>query len=141
MQRASASLTVSRSASRISWSRAPRLRSFEIVIRSTDGPGSSSFSLPDATSQTSAPLLKDHQRVAFRDRLALRDADLAHLAVVLRLDGHLHLHRLEDHERVPFLDLLANLALDLPNRAGDVRLDLWQRVLRRSIRWLFGQDH
>src|SRR3954452_21167294 len=116
-QRASAAATVSRRVSRISWSSAPRLSGFEIRMRRTFAAGSSTSSLPDASSA----LLKDHQRVAFGDRLALGDEDLPHRALVLGLDRHLHLHRLEDGHRVALLDLLADLTLDLPDGAGDVR--------------------
>ena len=52
-----------------------------------------------------------------------------HLAVVLGLDGHLHLHRLEDRDLVALLDVVADLARDLPYGAGDVGLDVGQVVL------------
>src|ERR671916_1574246 len=109
MQRASALETVSRRASRISWFSAPRLSGFEIRARSTPSAGSSSRS----------PLLKDHQRIALRHRLALLDEDLLHGPLVLGLDRHLHLHGLEDRDRVALLDLLADRAFDLPDGAGD----------------------
>ena len=50
--------------------------------------------------------------------------DLRHLAVVLGLDRHLHLHRLEDDDGVAIGDVVADLDLDLPDGAGDVRLDV-----------------
>src|SRR4051794_23090267 len=106
-QRASAPVTVSRSVSRISWSSAPRLSGFEILIRRTLSAGSSTSSLPDARSV----LLKLHQRVALRHRLALLDEDRLDRALVFRLDGHLHLHRLEDRDGVALGDRLADLAL------------------------------
>src|SRR4051812_44374485 len=96
-QRASALSTASRSVSRISWSSAPRLSGFEMRSRRTSGAGSSTSSLPDASSAT---LFEDDKRVALRYGLALLDEDLLHGAVVLRLDGHLHLHRLEDRDGV-----------------------------------------
>src|SRR3954469_1215123 len=122
-QRASAPSTASRSASRISWSSAPRLSAFEIRSRRTAGAGSSTMSLPEASSVT---LSEDDKRVALRDRLALLDEDLLHGALVLRLDGHLHLHGLEDRDGVALRDLLPDLDLDLPHRSGDVRLDVRQ---------------
>src|SRR3954451_9462553 len=125
-QRASAAATVSRRVSRISWSSAPRLSGFEILMRTTLSAGSSTSSLPDASSR----LFKLHQRVALGHRLPLLDEDRLDLPLVLRLDGHLHLHRLEDRDGVALGDLLADLALDLPDRAGDVRLDV--RQLRSS---------
>src|SRR5689334_19378067 len=125
-QRASAPDTESRSVSRISWSSAPRLSGFEIRIRTTLSAGSSTSSLPDASSV----LLKDDQGVALRDRLPLLHEDLLDGALVLRLDRHLHLHRFEDRDGVALRDLLTDLALDLPHRAGDVRLDV--RQLRSS---------
>src|SRR3954465_15183203 len=89
-QRASAASTVSRSVSRISWSSAPRLSGFEILMRTTLAAGSSTSSLPDASSR----LFKLHQRVALGHRLPLLDEDRLDGPLVLRLDGHLHLHRL-----------------------------------------------
>src|SRR4051794_14300967 len=121
--RASASATVARRLSRISWSSAPRFWGLEIRIRSTSGAGSSRSSLPEASS---VGLFEDDKRVALRDRLAFLDQDLLHGALVLGLDGHLHLHRLEDRDRVALRDLLPDLDLDLPHRAGDVRLDIRQ---------------
>src|SRR4051794_37214740 len=126
-QRASSPGTVAAIASRISRSRALRLAGLWTVSRATPSAGSSSSSLPEASSVTRS--LEDDQRVALGDRLALLAADLLDGAVVLGLDGHLHLHRLEDDERVALRDLLADLALDLPHGAGDVRLDVWQRFL------------
>src|SRR3954467_13872065 len=107
--------------SRISWSSAPRLSGFEILILATRGPGSSRRTFPLASASA-----KDYQRVAFGDGLAFLALDLLHSAVVLGLDRHLHLHRLEDHESVALLDLIADLALDLPHGPGDVGLDVWQ---------------
>src|SRR3954468_8087800 len=49
-QRASRSATVAARVSRISWSRAPRRFSFEITSRATPSAGSSSSSLPEASS-------------------------------------------------------------------------------------------
>src|SRR5437764_1439970 len=90
-QRTSSSRTVAASVSRISWSSAPRLAGFEIFSRVTKGAGSSSSSLPDASSCTD-DLLKNHQRLALRHGLPLRHADLLHSALVFRLHRHLHLH-------------------------------------------------
>src|SRR5437660_9492007 len=112
-------------ASRISWSSAPRLAGFEMRIRATLSAGSSTRSLPDASSR----LLKHHQRVALRDRLALLAADLRDRPVVLGLHRHLHLHRLEDEERVALHDLLSDFALDLPDGPGDVSLYVGQLLL------------
>src|SRR4051812_13324255 len=95
-------------------------------MRTTLSAGSSTSSLPDA----SAVLFKLHQRVALGDRLALLDEDRLDRSLVLRLDGHLHLHGLQDRDGVALGDLLADLTLDLPDRAGDVRLDV--RQLRSS---------
>src|SRR5215204_4841726 len=119
-QRASSVRMCSASPSRISWSSAPRLAGFEILIRATLSAGSSSVSL----------LLKDHQRVALGDRLALLALDLLDGALVLGLDRHFHLHRLEDHERIALLDLLADRALDLPDGPCDVRFDVRHRRAR-----------
>src|SRR5438874_12746942 len=102
--------------SRISWSSAPRLSGFEILIRRTCSAGSSRTSLPDAISL----LLEDNEGVPLGDGLALLAADLLDRPLVLGLDRHLHLHRLEDHERVALGYRLAHLALDLPHGAGDV---------------------
>src|ERR671912_772802 len=124
-QRASSVRTVSASVSRISWSSAPRFFGFEIFSRTTWSAGSSRMSLPEASSCVS-PLLKDHQRVALGDRLALLAFDLLDGALVLRLDRHLHLHRLEDDERVALVNLLADLTFDLPDRSCDVSLDVGQ---------------
>src|SRR5438067_9983303 len=92
-QRASSSRTVAASVSRISWSSAPRLAGFEIFSRATKGAGSSSSSLPDASSFVEE-LFEDNERVALRHRLALLAADLLHGALVFRLHRHLHLHGL-----------------------------------------------
>src|ERR671935_1099012 len=124
-QRASRPRRVAARVSRISWSSAPRLAGFEIFSRATNGAGSSSSSLPDASSLVEE-LFEDNERVALRHRLALLAADLLHSALVLGLNGHLHLHGLEDDERVALLHLLSHLTLDLPNGAGDVGLDVWQ---------------
>src|SRR3954465_10859264 len=105
---------------RISWSSAPRLAGFEILILATPAEGSSTRTFPEASS------VEDNECVAFGDRLAFLALDLLHRAVVLGLDGHLHLHRLEDHERVALLDRIADLAFDLPHGPGDVGLDVWQ---------------
>src|SRR6516164_5855982 len=107
--------------SRIAWSSAPRFPGFEIVSRAIPGAGSSTSSLPPRS-------LKDYERVALGHRLPLLDADLAHDSRILRLDGHLHLHRLQDHDRVALVDAVADLDLDLPYGAGDVSLDLGQAV-------------
>src|SRR3954452_6276089 len=122
-QRASSCANVSASVSRISWSRAPRFDGFAILSRTTWSAGSSRLSLPDASSCVPV-LLKDHQRVALRDRLTLRAGDLCDGSFVLGLDGHLHLHRFEDDEGVALGDLLADLALDLPDRPCDVSFDV-----------------
>src|SRR3954465_16064109 len=106
--------------SRISWSRAPRFAGFEIFILATPLVGSSTRTFPEASS------VKNDQGVALRNRLPFLALDLGDRAVVLGLDGHLHLHRLEDHERVALLDLIADLALDLPHGPGDVGLDVRQ---------------
>src|SRR5437588_9642200 len=112
-------------ASRISWSSAPRLAGFEMRIRATPSAGSSTRSLPDASSR----LLKHHQRVTLRDRLALLAADLGDGPLVLGLHRHLHLHGLEDQQRVALRHLLPDLALDLPDGAGDVSLYVRQVLL------------
>src|SRR5690348_7814081 len=70
------------------------------------------------------PLLEDDERVALVHRLALLAEDLLDGARVLRLDGHLHLHRLEDDDGVALGDLLPDRALDLPHGPGDVRFDV-----------------
>src|SRR4051812_35060410 len=95
-QRASvAPATASPSASRISWSSAPRLSGFEIRSRSTRAAGSSASSLPEASSaRPLLELLEDDKRVTLRHGLALLAEDLLHGALVLGLDRHLHLHRL-----------------------------------------------
>src|SRR4051794_30994989 len=78
--------------------------------------------------------LEHYERVALGDGLAFLAGDLLDLAVVLGLDGHLHLHRLEDHERVALLHVLSDLALDLPHRAGDVSLYIGQAFLLVAVR-------
>src|SRR4051812_30375452 len=119
-QRASCSATTCAMQSRISWSSAPRLAGFEILILTTPSTGSSRTTFPEASSA------KNDQRIALRHGLPFLALDLFDRAVVLGLDGHLHLHRLEDHERVAFLDLIADLALHLPHGPGDVGLDVGQ---------------
>src|SRR6478609_2874044 len=117
MQRASpsASRTACAMPSRIAWSSALRLSGLEIVRRRTPSAG---------MSVRRRPLLKDDERIALVHRLALLAADLLHGALVLGLDGHLHLHRLEDHDGVALVDLVADLAFDLPHGARDVGLDV-----------------
>src|SRR4051794_3812755 len=138
-QRASCPATTCAMVSRISWSSAPRLAGFEILILATPSAGSSTWTFPDAS-----PSVEDNERVSLRHGLAFLALDLLHGAVVLGLDRHLHLHRLEDHERVALLDLIADLALDLPHGPGDVGLDVRQlpfllmRVRVRAAR--FGHD-
>src|SRR5271166_1900719 len=78
-------------------------------------------------------LLQHHQRVALVDRLALLAADLRDRAGVLRLDGHLHLHRLEDRHGVALLDRVPDGTFDFPHRAGDMRLDLGHLYLPRRL--------
>src|SRR3954451_18050604 len=136
-QRAVEFRTVSRSVSRISWSSAPRLSGFEIRIRTTPVAGSLTRSLPDA----SWVLLKLHQRVALGDRLPLLDEDRLDLALVLRLHGHLHLHRLEDRDRVALGDGVAHPDLDLPDRARDVRLDVRHEMLPVSLSAPLAPEH
>src|SRR6478672_9459093 len=131
-QRASCSPTTAVIVSRISWSSAPRLTGFEILILATSSSGSSTRTLPDARS------VEDNECVALRDRLSLLALDLRDRAVVLGLDRHLHLHRLEDDERVALHDLIADLALDLPDGSGDVGLDVGQ--LRSSCGREFRHD-
>src|SRR3954453_22650207 len=80
------------------------------------------------------PLFEHDQRVALVHRLALLAEDLLDDPRVLRLDRHLHLHRLEDDHGVALGDRLADLALDLPHRARDVGLDLRHAVPLRDIR-------
>src|SRR4051794_32764928 len=118
-QRASCSATTWAMQSRISWSSAPRLAGFEILIRVTPGAGSSRRTFPEASVS-----VEDNERVSLRHGLTFLALDCGDRAVVLRLDGHLHLHRLEDHERVALRDLIADLALDLPHGPGDVGLDV-----------------
>src|SRR5215211_4808254 len=96
MQRASASRTACAIPSRISWSSALRLAGLEIVRRRTPSAG---------VSVRSRPLFKDDERIALVDRLAFLAQDLLDGALVLGLDGHLHLHRLEDHDAVALGDL------------------------------------
>src|SRR3981081_3032870 len=104
-QRASSEGTVCAIASRIAWSRALRLSGLLIVSRATCSTGSSSRSLPSASS-CARSVAEDNERVAFVDRLALLAEDLGHGPRVLRLDRHLHLHRLEDHHCVPLVNLV-----------------------------------
>src|SRR3954454_7368391 len=106
-----------------SWSRALRESARLRVSRATASAGSSSNSLPPASSSgMELRLFEDDEDVALGDRLALLAANLGDLAGVLGLDRHLHLHRLEDDYRVALVDLVADLDLDLPDCAGDVRL-------------------
>src|SRR3954469_15945374 len=135
-QRASpGSETAAAIASRIAWSSALRLSGLEIVNRRTPSSGSSMCSSP-ATGAGAFGLLQDDEGVALVDRLALLAADLLDGALVLRLDGHLHLHRLQDDDGVALLDLVAHLALDLPDRPGDVGLDV--RHVSSCRGWLAG---
>src|SRR4051812_39804631 len=122
-QRCSCVHIASASASRISWSSAPRLSGLEIRMRSTLSDGSSRTSFPDASSVV-AVLLEDNEGVPLGYRLALFAADLLDHAFVLGLHRHLHLHRLEDHERVALGDRLPDLAFDLPHGARDVGFDV-----------------
>src|SRR3954453_11075609 len=124
-QRASSEGTACAIASRIAWSRAFRLSGLLIVSRATCSTGSSSRSLPSASS-CARSLVEDNERVTFVDRLALLAEDLGHGPGVLGLDRHVHLHRLEDHHRVPLVHLIADGDLDLPDGAGDVGLDIGQ---------------
>src|ERR671922_1959443 len=131
-QRASSVRECSARASRSSWSSAPRRSGFEMVSRTTPAAGSSSRSLsviaqaPGSAGCAASASLQDDERVALGHRLALLADDLLHDALVLRLDRHLHLHRLEDHEGVALLDLLADLTFDLPDGSCDVSLDVGQ---------------
>src|SRR4051794_3026131 len=126
---AECSASVSLIASRMGWSSALRLAGLEIVRRTTPSAGSSSSSLPSASSRagagadTAGRLVEHDEGVALVDRLALLAADLHDGARVFGLDGHLHLHRLEDRDRVALLDAVADRALDFPYRAGDMSLD------------------
>src|SRR3954453_1053958 len=120
-QRAFCPATTCAMVSRISWSSAPRLAGFEILILATPSAGSSTRTFPEAS-----PSVEDNERVSLRHGLPFLALDLLHGAVVLGLDGHLHLHRLEDHERVALLDRIADLALDLPHGPRDVGLDVRQ---------------
>ena len=101
------------------------LPGLRIVSRATASAGRSRTSLPEASSLVSVPvfckqqypvrssasrrrnssLFKNDQRVAFADGLPFLDRDLLHRAGVLRLDRHLHLHRLEDHDGVALVDV------------------------------------
>src|SRR5215211_4872925 len=159
-QRASSVRECSASASRSSWSRAPRRSGFEMVSRATPAAGSSSRSFsviaqapgsagcaasataqapgsagcaasasaqaPGSAGCAASASLQDDERVALGHRLALLADDLLHDSLVLRLDRHLHLHRLEDYECVALLDLLADLTFDLPDGSCDVSLDVGQ---------------
>ena len=109
-------------ASRISWSSALRFSGLRMVSRATASAGRSSTSFPEASSL----VLKNDQRIALADRLALLHRNLLHGAGVLGLDRHLHLHRLEDHDGVSLVDRVAGRDLDLPDGAGDVSLDVGQ---------------
>src|SRR3954469_16298803 len=95
---------------------------------SSSSDGAYDEALPGARETLTLPgaffLLQHHQPVPFADRLRLLAADLRHLAVLGRLDRHLHLHALEDHQHVAGLHLVADLLLDLPDGAGDVRRDV-----------------
>src|SRR3954449_6231789 len=125
MHRASVSRTARAMPSRIAWSSALRLAGLEIVRRRTPSAG---------VSVRSRPLLKDDERIALVHRLALLTADLLDGALVLGLDGHLHLHRLEDHDSVALGDLVAHLAFDLPHGARDVGLDV-RHALPPGVVW------
>src|SRR5687767_6627538 len=92
-----------------------------MVSRATASAGRSRTSFPEASS-----LLKNDQRIALADGLALLHRDLLHGPGVLRLDRHLHLHRLEDHDRVSLVDRVTGRDLDLPDSASDVSLDVGQ---------------
>src|SRR4051812_17414582 len=118
-------------ASRIAWSSALRLAGLWMVSRATCSAGRSSRSLPSARARAS-PSLEDNEGIALRDRLALLDEDLLDRALVLGLDGHLHLHRLEDRHGVTLLDRVPDGHFDLPHRARDVGFDLGHRL--RSLR-------
>src|SRR5690606_38272914 len=99
-----------------------RLRGFEIASVRTAP--SSRQSTRGSASTPLTTSLDDQEDVALVHRLAFLGLDLEHLAVVVGLDGHLHLHGLDDDERVALLDLLPLADRDLPDGAGDVRLDL-----------------
>src|SRR6266480_3677683 len=105
----------------ISWSRAFRESGLLRVRRATASAGWSRSSLPPANSGIAAgSLFEDDEDVALGDRLALLDPDLGDLAGVLRLDRHLHLHRLQDDDRVPLVDLVTDGDFNLPDCACDV---------------------
>src|SRR3954464_13063975 len=124
-QRASVSPSVVAIPSRIAWSSALRLAGLEMRSRRTPSAGSSCRSSPGRRPS----LLEHYEDVPFVARLTLLAEDLLDLALVLGLDGHLHLHRLEDHDRVALGDRVADLALDLPHSARDVGLDVRHAVL------------
>src|SRR4051794_39215440 len=99
----------------VSWSSALRDSGLLSVSRATASAGWSRSSLPPANSSAMAVrLFEDDENVALGDRLALLAADLGHLAGVLGLDRHLHLHRLEDDYRVALVDLVADLDSNFP---------------------------
>src|SRR3954454_14744854 len=112
-QRASRAGSVAARPSRMVTSSALRLAAFSNVTRATPAAGSSVVTL-----------LKDHERVALVDRLALRDQDLLDGALVLGLHGHLHLHRFEDRDGVALGHLVSHGHLDLPYGGGDMRVDV-----------------
>src|SRR5271165_211453 len=78
-------------------------------------------------------LLEHDEGVALAHCLPLLAEDLRDRAGVLRLDGHLHLHRLEDRDRVALLDRVPDGTFDFPHRAGDMRLDLGHLDLPRRL--------
>ena len=106
----------SASPSSSSRSSALRLAGLAIVTRATPV-GGRVDARPRPTESTTSTSPSVH-------RLALLDEDLGDGAVVLGLDGHLHLHRLQDHDRVALCDLVPDGDLDLPHGARDVGLDL-----------------
>src|SRR3954468_12400920 len=107
-QRARSSPSVAAIASRIGWSSALRLAGLSMVSRATCSAGSSSRSLPPASSRAAATSVEDDQRGALVDRLALLAEDFLDGARVLGLHRHLHLHRLEDQHGVALLDRVAH---------------------------------
>src|SRR5438105_6569893 len=101
-QRASSSSNARAIASKIGWSSALRFAGLEIVSRATPSAGSSTSSLPSASSRAPGggdQSVEDNEGVAFVDRLPLLAEDLLHRPRVLGLHRHLHLHRFEDHDR------------------------------------------
>src|SRR3954471_20461719 len=125
MHRASVSRTACAMPSRIAWSSALRLPGLEIVRRRTPSAG---------VSVRSRPLFKDDERIALVHGLALLAEELLDSALVLGLDGHLHLHGLEDDDGVALADLIADLAFDLPHGARDVGLDV-RHALPPGVVW------